>query len=256
MQSLNGSSSRPEMDRTGSLLSELSVEKEKHPSNSDDTTSTLLESQETESESTQWTDEKHSLYLNSMEASFVNQLYDSLDTLGGFSQQESLSEPKNWGQMNDGVATPSGQFKVFKDGSWARVNFSNYRREMARPKQAQKSDPVFANPWIQHYRSSCRHQTRTFQGQAPVSTTANPTAFPFGCQDSMGSNTEMTDQNFADEDSEEEKKSRKRRQKCRKMSAATASSNDQVVPHGKLSLIDDHSKVHSSQKECKPQTQC
>lgn len=229
MQRLNGSSPRPEMDRAESLLSELSVGK--RPSNSEATTSTLLESQETESGSTQWTDEKHSLYLNSMEASFVNQLYDSFDTLGGFSQPEYLSEPNNWGQMNDGVATPSGQFKVFKDGSWARVNFSNFRREMARPKQAQKSDPILVNPWIQHYRSSGRHHTRTsptFQGQVPVSTVVNPMAFQFGCQDSVDCNTEMTDQNFVDEDSEEEKKSRKRHQKCRKVSAATASSNDQV----------------------------
>lgn len=28
---------------------------------------------------TEWTDEKHSLYLKSMEASFVNQLYSSAD---------------------------------------------------------------------------------------------------------------------------------------------------------------------------------
>jgi hypothetical protein len=31
----------------------------------------------TESLSSDWTDEKHSLYLKSMEASFVNQLYDN-----------------------------------------------------------------------------------------------------------------------------------------------------------------------------------
>lgn len=31
---------------------------------------------------TEWTNEKHSLYLKSMEASFVDQLYSSLGALG------------------------------------------------------------------------------------------------------------------------------------------------------------------------------
>ncbi|KAL3514524.1 hypothetical protein ACH5RR_027241 [Cinchona calisaya] len=222
----------------GSLLSELSIEKD--PRNSQERTSTLLESHKTESQSTQWTDQKHSLYLDSMEASFVNQLYDSLDVLGGCSKQECTSEPKSSRQMNNGVPTPSGQFKVFKDGSWVRVNFSNFSRELPRPRKAEKSVPFLANPWIQHYRSSSRHRTTispTSQGQALV----------FRCQDSIGSNAEVTDQNFVDEVFEEENTSRKRHQKCRKVSATTASSNDQVVPLAKLSL--DIAADHGSQKQ-------
>lgn len=44
----------------------------------------------TESTSTEWTDEKHSLYLKSMEGSFVNQLYDSMNFVGWNSQKEKL----------------------------------------------------------------------------------------------------------------------------------------------------------------------
>ncbi|MBA0671426.1 hypothetical protein Goklo_007264, partial [Gossypium klotzschianum] len=48
-----------------------------------------LDSMMTESTSTEWTDEKHSLYLKSMEASFVNQLYDSMSFLGCNSKEKS-----------------------------------------------------------------------------------------------------------------------------------------------------------------------
>lgn len=57
---------------------------------------------------TEWTNEKHSLYLKSMEASFVNQLYNSMD----FHGRNSL-------KGNDVIAsrqihrTPSGQVQIF-----------------------------------------------------------------------------------------------------------------------------------------------
>ncbi|MBA0838516.1 hypothetical protein Goarm_004326, partial [Gossypium armourianum] len=50
---------------------------------------TQQDSMMTESTSTEWTDEKHSLYLKSMEASFVNQLYDSMSFLGCNSKEKS-----------------------------------------------------------------------------------------------------------------------------------------------------------------------
>lgn len=51
-----------------------------------------------ESISTEWTNEKHSLYLKSMEASFVNQLYSgSVDLVGWRSQdnKHDLSHAKS-----------------------------------------------------------------------------------------------------------------------------------------------------------------
>ncbi|KAK4337876.1 hypothetical protein RND71_042363 [Anisodus tanguticus] len=56
-----------------------------------------------ESNNTQWTDEKHSLYLKYMETSFVNQLYGSLELCG---RHKCSSEPKSSQQKH---ATPSGQ---------------------------------------------------------------------------------------------------------------------------------------------------
>lgn len=40
-----------------------------------------------------WTDEKHSMYIKSIEASFVNQLYDSKQTRPSFSRRGNSNEP-------------------------------------------------------------------------------------------------------------------------------------------------------------------
>lgn len=69
------------------------------------------DSQETESKATRWTDEKHSLYLKSMEASFVDQLYNSLDMLGWSPDKECSADRKVSSQKHNGkgTPTPSGQ---------------------------------------------------------------------------------------------------------------------------------------------------
>ncbi|KAJ4701751.1 cold regulated protein [Melia azedarach] len=94
---------------------------------------------------TEWTNEKHSLYLKSMEASFVNQLYNSMD----FHGRNSL-------KGNDVIAsrqihrTPSGQFKVFRGGCWQKVNFE---RPEFQPNKARDSRGFLASPWIRHFKS-------------------------------------------------------------------------------------------------------
>ncbi|XVE55894.1 hypothetical protein DITRI_Ditri03aG0193900 [Diplodiscus trichospermus] len=103
----------------------------------------------TESTSTEWTDEKHSLYLKSMEASFVNQLYDSMDLLGWNPQKQKLPGSKSSRQ----AYTSSGQFKVLRGGFWKKINFE-------RPGfQLNKKDDCYcfvASPWIQHFRSGSK----------------------------------------------------------------------------------------------------
>jgi len=47
----------------------------------------------------EWTDEKHSMYIKSIEASFVNQLYDSKQMKASFSLKGTSGDP----------ATTSGQ---------------------------------------------------------------------------------------------------------------------------------------------------
>ena len=65
----------------------------------------------TESTPTEWTDEKHSLYLKSMEATFVNQLYNSIDDLD-LQLKKETSDLNLSGQVHSSVCTPSGQVRI------------------------------------------------------------------------------------------------------------------------------------------------
>ncbi|KAF8410062.1 hypothetical protein HHK36_002584 [Tetracentron sinense] len=97
-----------------------------------------------ESIATEWTDEKHSLYLNSMEASFVDQLYHSMDLHGRSSQKENRPDPNS-----------SGQFKVLRGGCWQKINFE---RAQCQFDIAGESRVLLENPWIQHFRSAGKCQ--------------------------------------------------------------------------------------------------
>ncbi|MBA0808155.1 hypothetical protein Gohar_023913 [Gossypium harknessii] len=129
------------------------------------------------STSTEWTDEKHSLYLNSMEASFINQLYDSVNLVGWNSQKEKLERPKSSRQIH---CTSSGQFKVLRGGCWKKINFE---RPGFQPNKTNGSRSFVGSPWIQQFRSgskSCVLASSSLQGNA--------------------STREVSDQNFVDEE--------------------------------------------------------
>ncbi|MFQ6639575.1 hypothetical protein Gotur_016261 [Gossypium turneri] len=129
------------------------------------------------STSTEWTDEKHSLYLNSMEASFINQLYDSVNLVGWNSQKEKLERPKSSRQIH---CTSSGQFKVLRGGCWKKINFE---RPGFQPNKTNGSRSFVGSPWIQQFRSgskSCVLASSSIQGNA--------------------STREVSDQNFVDEE--------------------------------------------------------
>ncbi|MBA0580632.1 hypothetical protein Gorai_022841 [Gossypium raimondii] len=100
------------------------------------------ESLMTESTSTEWTDEKHSLYLKSMEASFVNQLYDSWNFLG---RSSKLSRQTH--------GTSSDQYKVLRGGRWKKINFE---RPGFRLNKRDRPSCFMASPWIQHLRSGSK----------------------------------------------------------------------------------------------------
>ncbi|KAJ6391171.1 hypothetical protein OIU77_025206 [Salix suchowensis] len=96
--------------------------------------------------SSEWTDEKHSLYLKSMEASFVNQLYNSIDILGWPSQKER-SVPNFSGEAN---CSPSctRQFKVRQHGSRKKIKFGRPESQRSTAKDCRG---FLASPWIQHF---------------------------------------------------------------------------------------------------------
>ncbi|KAJ7966621.1 cold regulated protein [Quillaja saponaria] len=181
----------------------------------------------------EWTDEKHSLYLKSMEASFVNQLYNSMDTLGWSSRQEKLST-----ESHVNSPSTSGQFKVHRGGYWQRINFERSKSQINRTNECHD---FLANPWVQRFRYASKHQCVT----SPI---LQENAASTGCalattskqlhlcdthkchQDMVCSNAEVSDQNFVDDGVEGDNRKVKNNPKRTKTLIPGVSGNDQVVP--------------------------
>ncbi|RZC48435.1 hypothetical protein C5167_016860 [Papaver somniferum] len=208
---------------------------------------------------TEWTDEKHRLYLSSMEASFVKQLYNlgsrSTDLLGG---RERNKLDLNSSRRSNAISS-SGQFKVLRGGSWQKINF-----ERAQP-QLDIADETHAlpnNQWIQHFRSGdkqrevssaslkdgCAHSSHAtyVREQKMVSCGVTTSSIHFSAghkrlyhQDSIESNTEVSDQNFDDEDYKKAPISIKCKTKRKKTAVTSNSAKDQVVPSGKSLITND-----------------
>ncbi|XP_004291104.1 PREDICTED: uncharacterized protein LOC101303665 [Fragaria vesca subsp. vesca] len=210
----------------------------------------------TETMSTEWTDEKHSMYLKSMEASFVNQLYNSMDSRGRHTHKGNLSHIKSSKQPQFNSRAASGQFKVLRAGCWQKINFGRGEAEVS------KSDggDLLANPWILHFRSTCKPkdvespivQEQVICEEVDSSLKKEITSAPATClkqfnvshshlthQDMVGGNTEVSDQNFADEEIKEEKSITSCNSKRMKSLILQASSNDQVVPFRKPAHTED-----------------
>jgi len=207
--------------------------------------------------SSDWTDEKHSLYLKSMEASFVDELYNSFDLLGWRSQREHSSDQIFSGKKHASSRSSSGQFKVLQSGCWGNIKFERHESQL---EKAEGSGLILADPWIQHFRSSRRKhfvssstlQEKTAFGSLAVHVSGKmaltstalaanlerpPASHSRLCHydDPVdSSNTEVTDQNFVDEGTEVEKASHTVNAKRMKTSVVSTPSNDQVVPLGKF----------------------
>ncbi|CAL5206025.1 unnamed protein product [Lathyrus oleraceus] len=139
-------------------------------------------------ETEEWTDEKHSMYIKSIEASFVNDLYDSKQT---------------------GNST-TGQFKVLRGGCWQKMNFERENPQMSR---GNSRNDLIANPWIQHYRSSSKQESAVspspITSQHVVSLSHRKKISyesQIYDQNMISSDTEVSDQNFVDEEVKYEKK--------------------------------------------------
>ncbi|CAL9046541.1 unnamed protein product, partial [Musa banksii] len=110
----------------------------------------LQDPQVADSVSKGWTDEKHTLFLNSIEASFVNELYNEHYHSKAF--QGWLSRTKE----HKGSTGPSendmkyGQFKVLRKGCWKNLRFEMDNNHAA---IENGSFPLHTNPWVQHFRS-------------------------------------------------------------------------------------------------------
>ncbi|KAI7737508.1 hypothetical protein M8C21_020993 [Ambrosia artemisiifolia] len=162
-------------------------------------------------ESSKWTNKKHSLYLKSIEASFVDQLYNSLDMqTKNIYSSDAISTWKN----HPNTFIPSGQFKVLQRGCWSKKCF---KREKSHLKVADGPQVSPSNPWIQHFTNGSlkRLSSASTSPQYPITDSRLH-------QEMDCSNAEVTDQNFVDDTTCSRKRTR--------TSKVAHSGNDQVVP--------------------------
>lgn len=202
----------------------------------------------TPEEPMKWTDKKHSLYLNNLEASFVvNQLHSSTNSLGWHSQQ--AHDLNVTGKLPTKTCSSHDQFTVLHSGCWKK-NF--FKRNGSPLNYAADSQVILENSWICRLRSAGKRRIVTssdideqrvpYNDGFHVSEKRNSSSRLATCpeqfyklchQDSVDSITEVSDQNFEDEE-QENKSSSSFVAKRFKMDAADASCNDKVVPSGKL----------------------
>ncbi|KAI3761162.1 hypothetical protein L1987_51571 [Smallanthus sonchifolius] len=175
--------------------------------------SSIMDSQE--NESSKWTNEKHSLYLQSIEASFVDQLYNTLDMLRCQARNTNCSDAISTRKNHRNECIPSSQFKVLHRGRWSKRSF---KRENSHLKDADRPHVSPCNPWIQHFGNGSHKR---------LGSTATSLQYPVpdsqldqepGC-----SITEVMDQNFVEDTSCSRKRVR--------ASKIGHSSNDRIVPY-------------------------
>ncbi|KAJ9159564.1 hypothetical protein P3X46_025066 [Hevea brasiliensis] len=193
--------------------------------------------------STVWTDEKHSLYLDSLEAAFVNQLHHSIALHGCL--QKTLWGPYSFRTLKTNSCNSSHQFIVLQDGSRKRSNL-----DRSKPLLDSTADSHFIqkSPWIHHFASAGKQRIAACHGQEhrapPTKRIHAGRSSPVCCgstrysqhpecslchHNSVGIAKEVSDQNFVDED-QGEKSSSMAMVKRLEIVEADASSNDQVVP--------------------------
>lgn len=224
----------------------------------------------------EWTDEKHSLYLNSVEESFVRQLHNRdhhfSDVNRWLLRRQKVLDRKS-SQSNANCNLSSGQFKVLRGGCWENHNFE---RVGMKSEIGNESSIHCANPLTQHVQLV---SVAKEPDAAPVNVkgdrklVSEATHLPgkkyrtpacglatslkqfhrsysaiYG-QKSIGGNTEVSDQNFVEEECEGEPLSRSSKKRRLRTAVADASSKDQVVPLGNSPAIVSANLNYSLRKE-------
>ncbi|XP_074559322.1 cold-regulated protein 27-like [Curcuma longa] len=184
------------------------------------------DSQLVDSLSKGWTDEKHTLFLNSIESSFVNELHN--------------------GEYNS-------KFKVLCKESLV------YNKDKKNAQLEIGSITLSANPWIRHFRSPCVVTKRNLESSDMIGNSQFTQPSPHIANEGhYGEGTEVSDQNFLDDGPISEKRSSIIGGK-RKLGAAMIpdSINDQFVPSRKpliMPISDGNHALLSTNSECSSQT--
>ncbi|TVU48172.1 hypothetical protein EJB05_07799 [Eragrostis curvula] len=166
-----------------------------------------------------WTDERHMMYISSMEASFVDQLHNH----GHHSHH----------------ANENG-FKVLRGGVWEYIKYEK-SNDCARSRTRYR---LPASPWIQHFRprhcssnaqsdrledSEGDHESGTQSNRKRISVSHGRKKEACNGENQLrGETTEVSDQNFADDELEVDAESSKGCKKKRSSISSTELLNDQV----------------------------
>ncbi|KAL0737006.1 hypothetical protein Bca4012_013216 [Brassica carinata] len=202
----------------------------------EETTSSMYSAGKEDTTPTEWTDEKHSLYLKSMEASFVDQLYNSLGALGSKNNKDTTVGPSR--RFGNGGKPSEEQFKVLRDGFWQKMNVRQPEYRL-NGRHGRGSHEFLRSPWIKHYKPSPK--TLTDKGCSELENQVvsskgiviSSSGLREGCshsrdrdQISVGEEAEVSDQNFVNEVTKGKNGSSKKM----KTVMSGSSSTDQVVP--------------------------
>ncbi|GLT47279.1 hypothetical protein SLA2020_209870 [Shorea laevis] len=197
-----------------------------------------------------WTDEKHNLYLDLLEVSFVKQLHHSMSFCGWHSGEE-MQDPSSQPVARE--HNSSDQFVVLQDSCRQKINIE--RNKTLLDSTADSTD-ILESPWIhysasagEHYSTMSAHpQERMVHGKGMHSRSNTDLCVSakisrqhhdcYSCKQSFsGSSAEASGQNFEDENQGAKTNSVYR---AKRLKAATVdgSSSDQVVPLGNFHLVD------------------
>ncbi|VVA18178.1 PREDICTED: Cold regulated gene 27 [Prunus dulcis] len=181
--------------------------------------------------STEWTNEKHNLYLDSLETSFVNELYHSM-RLRDWHQQKNARGTHSLQEVSFKTQNSSDQFMVVQDGCLQKINL---RKNESLMESTANSHVTVRSPCRCHSTlagKSCTVSSSKTLTLKKLHASARSSEQNLVChQDLVGSITEVSGQNFVDED-HGGKLSNASKPKRLKRVAADASSNDQIVPSG------------------------
>ncbi|RZR77012.1 hypothetical protein BHM03_00001960, partial [Ensete ventricosum] len=214
-----------------------------------------------DSPSNGWTDEKHALFLNSIEASFVNELYNEEYHSRAFLGQLSRikTHKGSCGPYKNDLK--SGQvFKVLQTGCQESFRFDGDKNHAG---MKNGSLPLSANPWIQHFQSPPFMKEWQFKSSDRVDDVefvkssfqlanercdSEATSSKNIChQDWVGSSIEVSDQNFiADELVAGKRSSQVWRKRRRGNAVVHEPINDHVVSSRKSLLPPTSNEDHTN----------
>lgn len=170
-----------------------------------------------------WTNEKHSSFLNSMEAMFVKQLYNqeykAMDSPKWRSRRKTQLNPSLPDQSKTKPRT-TGQFKVFESGCWKTYN------SVGAPRGAYPTDLPNNGALCNKGDIVRRHATVSNQSFDIISVDQY--------RSSSYSYKEVSDQNFVDD---EPKQTTHLSRKRMKANVSNTTFSDQVVPTAQSPLV-------------------